>query len=234
VTDEFIGGLPIGPGPRVPMIICSPWTRGGFVDSNSYDHTSMLRFLETWTGVKVPNVTGWRRSVTGDLTAAFDFGHPDFSVPALPDTVPLITQSDAERNFPAVTAPAEGAQAMPAQEPGTRPHRPARFQPHADVTVNRSAFTVTATLTSTGPVGVSLQVFPDKYLPAAATPFTVVNGKAKTYQWSAASLFLHLPAEVCQRSDGDVSHKSSVTRDGLDVTDRAIMTTRFVSPKDPV
>ena len=51
VTNEFIGGLPIGPGPRVPMIICSPWTRGGYVDSNSYDHTSMLRFLETWTGV---------------------------------------------------------------------------------------------------------------------------------------------------------------------------------------
>ena len=64
VTNEFIGGLPIGFGPRVPMIICSPWTRGGFVDSNSYDHTSMLRFLETWTGVKAPNVT--RLAALGD------------------------------------------------------------------------------------------------------------------------------------------------------------------------
>jgi phospholipase C len=45
VTDEFIGGLPIGPGTRVPMIICSPWTRGGYVDSNVYDHTSVLQFL---------------------------------------------------------------------------------------------------------------------------------------------------------------------------------------------
>ena len=87
VTNEFIGGLPIGFGPRVPMIICSPWTRGGYVDSNTYDHTSMLRFLETWTGVPAPNITAWRRSVTGDLTAAFDFASPDFSVPALPDTV---------------------------------------------------------------------------------------------------------------------------------------------------
>ena len=76
MTNEFIGGLPIGFGPRVPMIICSPWTRGGFVDSNSYDHTSMLRFLETWTGVQAPNITSWRRSVTGDLTAAFDFAQP--------------------------------------------------------------------------------------------------------------------------------------------------------------
>ena len=186
VTNEFIGGLPIGFGPRVPMIICSPWTRGGFVDSNSYDHTSMLRFLETWTGVKPPNVTAWRRSVTGDLTAAFDFERPDFSVPALPDTVPLITQSDAEKSFPAVTPPAEGAQAMPAQEPGIRVHRPSQLMPHADVTVNRSAYTVTATMCNKGKVGVSLMVFPDKYLPASATPFTVVKGKDKTYTWTAS------------------------------------------------
>jgi phospholipase C len=186
VTSEFISGQPIGPGPRVPMIICSPWTRGGYVDSNSYDHTSMLRFLETWTGVAAPNITAWRRSVTGDLTAAFDFASPDFSVPSLPDTVPLITQSDAEKLFPAVTAPAEGKQVMPAQETGTRPHRASQLMPHADVTVNRTAYTVTATMTNTGSVGVSMLVFPDKYLTAAATPFTVVNGTSKTYTWTAA------------------------------------------------
>jgi phospholipase C len=186
VTDEFISGLPIGPGPRVPMIICSPWTRGGFVDSNSYDHTSMLRFLETWTGVKAPNITAWRRSVTGDLTEAFDFERPDFSVPALPDTVPLITQSDAEKSFPAVTPPAEGAQAMPAQEPGRRVHRPSQLMPHADVTINRSAYTVTATMSNKAKVGVSLIVYPDKYQTASATPFTVTRGADKTYTWTAA------------------------------------------------
>jgi phospholipase C len=186
VTNEFIGSLPIGPGPRVPMIVCSPWTRGGFVDSNSYDHTSVLRFLETWTGVQAPNITAWRRSVTGDLTAAFDFASPDFSVPTLPDTVPLITQSDAEKSFPAVAPPAEGAQAMPVQESGTRPHRPTQLMPHADVTISRSVYTVTATMSNTGQVGVSLLVVPDKYLTASATPFTVVNGTNKTYTWTAA------------------------------------------------
>jgi phospholipase C len=60
VTDEYIDGLPIGPGTRVPMMICSPLTRGGYVDSNVYAHTSMLRFLATWTGVKPANVTPWR------------------------------------------------------------------------------------------------------------------------------------------------------------------------------
>jgi phospholipase C len=185
VTNEFIGGLPVGFGPRVPMIICSPWTRGGYVDSNRYDHTSMLRFLEAWTGVRVPNITAWRRSVTGDLTAALDFTSPDFSVPALPDTVPLITRSDAAKSFPAVAPPAEGAQLMPVQESGTRPHRPSQVMPQADVTVNRSASTVTATMSNAGQVGVSLLVFPDKYLTASATPFTVVNGTSKTYTWTA-------------------------------------------------
>ncbi len=167
------------------MIICSPWTRGGFVDSNTYDHTSMLRFLHTWTGVRPPNVTAWRQSVTGDLTAAFDFANPDFSVPTLPDTVPLITQSDAEKSFPAVTAPAEGTQAVPAQEPGRRPHRPSRLMPHADVTVDRSNHTVTATMTNAGEIGASLFVVPDKFLAASATPFTVVKGASKSYTWTA-------------------------------------------------
>jgi phospholipase C len=186
VTNEFISALPIGPGPRVPMLICSPWTRGGFVDSNTYDHTSMLRFLQAWTGVKPPNVTAWRQSVTGDLTAAFDFAHPDFSVPALPDTVPLITQSDAEKSFPAVAPPAEGTQGAPVQEPGRRPHRPSRLMPHADVTVNRSARTVTATMTNTGEIGAALFVVPDKYQAASATPFTVVKGASKSYTWTTA------------------------------------------------
>jgi phospholipase C len=185
VTSEFIGGLPVGFGPRVPMIICSPWTRGGWVDSNRYDHTSMLRFLEAWTGVPAPNITAWRRSVTGDLTAAFDFASPEFSVPTLPDTVALITQSDAEKSSPVVAPPAEGAQVMPVQESGTRPHRPSQIMPQADVTINRSACTVTATMSNTGPVGVSLFVFPDKYLTASATPFTVVGGGSKTYTWTA-------------------------------------------------
>ena len=185
VADEFISSLPIGLGPRVPMIICSPWTRGGFIDSNTYDHTSMLQFLETWTGVQAPNVTAWRRSVTGDLTAAFDFTSPDYSVPTLPDTVALITQSDAQKSFPAVAPPAEGAQVAPVQEAGTRVHRPSSLMPHADVAISRSAYTVTATMTNSGSVGVSLLVFPDKYLTASATPFTVVNAAVKTYTWTA-------------------------------------------------
>jgi phospholipase C len=182
---EFIHGLPIGFGPRVPMLICSPWTRGGFVDSNLYDHTSMLRFLETWTGVRAANITAWRRSLSGDLTAAFDFAHPDFSIPDLPDTVPLIQQSDEEVNFPPVSTPALGSQVMPLQEPGRRPHRRANNQAHADVVVDRSKGLVVATLSNTGKAGTSLAVYPDRYETFTPTQFTVVSGTNPTYTWDA-------------------------------------------------
>jgi phospholipase C len=187
VTNEFIDGLPIGLGNRVPMIIASPWTRGGFVDSNTYNHTSMLQFLETWTGVRAANITSWRRSVTGDLTAAFDFAHPDFSVPDLPDTVPLILQSDEEENFPPVTTPAQGAQTFPAQEPGARRHRPSLHQPFADAVVHRGSGQVTATMSVRGKIGASLAVYPDAFLPPAAVPFTVVRGSDETYTWDTAA-----------------------------------------------
>ncbi|HEY2506920.1 MAG TPA: alkaline phosphatase family protein, partial [Streptosporangiaceae bacterium] len=185
-TDEFIDGLPIGFGNRVPMIVCSPWTRGGFVDSNLYDHTSMLRFLETWTGVKAANITDWRRALSGDLTTAFDFSRPDFTIPNLPDTVPLINQSDAEKNFPPITTPALGAQLMPSQEPGGRPHRPSNHRPQADASVNRASGQVTATMSNDGAtVGVSMAVYPDALLPFTPTQFLVMGGKGRTYVWDS-------------------------------------------------
>jgi phospholipase C len=80
------GGVagPIGLGFRVPMLVVSPFSRGGFVCKDVFDHTSLLRFLETRFGAEVPNLTTWRRSVTGDLTRAFNFARVDRSVPSLP------------------------------------------------------------------------------------------------------------------------------------------------------
>jgi phospholipase C len=68
---------PIGLGYRVPMIIASPWSRGGCVCSQVFDHTSVLQFLETLLTHKIgrpveePNISKWRRTVCGDLTSAF-------------------------------------------------------------------------------------------------------------------------------------------------------------------
>jgi len=186
VTDEYIDGLPIGPGTRVPMLICSPWTRGGYVDSNVYNHTSMLEFLATWTGVKPANVTPWRASVTGDLTTAFDFENPDFSIPG---NIPTLDQTWALTQLTggSTAPPAEGDQKMPVQEPGTRPHRPTNYRLHADVTVNRTTSQVTAALSNTGKVGASFAVYPDGILTFAPTPVTVQPGAAGSYVWDAVA-----------------------------------------------
>jgi phospholipase C len=84
-ADAITG--PVGLGFRVPCMVVSPFTRGGYLCSAVFDHTSTLRLIETRFGVPAPNISAWRRSVCGDLTAAFDFVNPpDPSVPSLPAT----------------------------------------------------------------------------------------------------------------------------------------------------
>ncbi|GAA5482047.1 phosphocholine-specific phospholipase C [Haloferula sargassicola] len=95
-TAEFDEhGHPIGLGYRVPMVIASPWTRGGKVCSQVFDHTSVLRFLEVFlshkTGapVREEHISDWRRTICGDLTSAFASG------PSSPLDPPQPLQRDA-------------------------------------------------------------------------------------------------------------------------------------------
>jgi phospholipase C len=132
------GGIrgPIGLGFRVPMLVISPFSRGGFVSSDTFDHTSVLRFLESRFGAEVPNLSAWRRRVTGDLTSAFNFVAPDPSVPPLPipsRSDPRVLNSDCptqapgfgSSSFPTVAGYPlpPPPQALPGQEPGS-PRRP--------------------------------------------------------------------------------------------------------------
>jgi phospholipase C len=100
------GGIrgPIGLGFRVPMLVVSPFTRGGLVCSKTLDHTSILRFLERRFGPKVPNLSRWRRSVTGDMTQAFNFAEPaNTTVPVLPSPSladPRVLGSDCPTQSP--------------------------------------------------------------------------------------------------------------------------------------
>ena len=119
-ADEFIDGLPIGGGFRVPCIIISPWTVGGWVCSEPFDHTSTIRFVERLTGVREPNITDWRRKAFGDLTGAFRLGQSAKSPPVLPDTsgaLHLARYSIA--NLPAPPIPGS-EQVAPIQEKGVR------------------------------------------------------------------------------------------------------------------
>jgi len=87
---------PIGLGFRVPAMVISPFSRGGIVNSDLFDHTSMLRFLETRFGAEVPNLTAWRRKTVGDLSSALDPKKVDLTVPALPSLTDQLARLNAE------------------------------------------------------------------------------------------------------------------------------------------
>jgi phospholipase C len=120
-------GLPVGAGFRVPAIVISPWTAGGWVCSEPFDHTSALRFLERVTGVMEPNISAWRRRTFGDLTSVFRFGDGPAPAPrTLRPTAESITPSvNAWSTLPARRLPPPRLpgphQLPPTQEPGTRP-----------------------------------------------------------------------------------------------------------------
>lgn len=124
-AGEFLNGVPIGSGYRVPCIIVSPWTAGGWVCSEPFDHTSVLRLMEAVTGVRAPNITDWRRGTFGDLTSAFRFGGQRSAPPTLPDTSgPLSLARYQAARLP--KPPIPGAdQRPPSQEKGARPRVPA-------------------------------------------------------------------------------------------------------------
>lgn len=144
------GRQPIGLGPRVPMLIVSPWSRGGWVCSEVFDHTSVLRFLEARFGVEAPHISAWRRSVCGDLTSAFDFsGSPESAV--LQFQVPGPIQSlHHPYAVPAV-------QSMPQQEPGSRPARALPYNLLVDARVEISRLYIL--FANQGKAGASFYVY---------------------------------------------------------------------------
>ncbi|GLZ35936.1 phospholipase C, phosphocholine-specific [Lentzea sp. NBRC 105346] len=150
-TDEWVGDRPLGLGARVPMTVVSPWSVGGYVCSQVFDHTSMTRFLERWLDVREPNVSAWRRAVSGDLTSAFDFDRrrtwPDVGEPA-----PVPPASPRWRPTPPAT------QAMPEQEAGRRRARPLPYQPDAQASLSDGK--VKLELSNSGKSSVHFALYP--------------------------------------------------------------------------
>ncbi|SHH20754.1 phospholipase C [Jatrophihabitans endophyticus] len=120
--DEFVDGLPVGGGFRVPCILVSPWTAGGWVASEPFDHTSVLQLLEQVTGVREPNISAWRRRTFGDLTSALRLRDATRRPPRLPDTAAQLAKAQDEvATSPAPELPG-ARQRRPHQERGHRPH----------------------------------------------------------------------------------------------------------------
>ncbi len=156
LDGENYKGEPVGLGPRVPLTIVSPWTKGGFVNSELFDHTSVIRFLEKRFGVTEPNITAWRRTVCGDLTSAFDFtaDQQDWNA-ALPDTDSYNAQADAAHLLPKVKRPHHAS--LPVQEAGQRPSRALPYDLEVTGAAEEGQFTLS--IDNRGSAGASFAVY---------------------------------------------------------------------------
>jgi phospholipase C len=160
---------PYGLGVRVPLLAVSPWSAGGWVCSETFDHTSLIRFLEARFGVEEPNITPWRRAVCGDLTSAFNFAGASDQVPPLPSVAAYKPNESTTPPSYHPVPPAVGS--VPTQEPGVRPSR--RLGYGFDVAFNAEPQTLTLAITNAGSLGVGLQA---RSLTIPGAPYTYTVG----------------------------------------------------------
>ena len=195
---------PIGLGFRVPLVVASPWTKGGWVNSEVFDLTSPLQFLEHFlekkTGKRITetNISGWRRLVCGDLTSIF---RPASAVDA-PPLEALGRNAYVERIFSAKMKGLPGnykrvdpaTPQWPQQEPGTKPACAIPYNPTvtAGLDVAGSSlsmrFALEGGMSKTKTVGVPFRVqaavpyLPDA-LPGRTWNFAVRGGEPLDYSW---------------------------------------------------
>jgi len=176
-NSQYASG-PYGLGPRVPMIAVSPWSKGGWVCSEVFDHTSVIRFIEARFGAHgnlgESNITPWRRAVCGDLTSAFNFVNPNDALPALPSTSGYVPP-DQLRHANYVPLPPT-VQAVPKQEPGVRPARALPYELFVRVAVSASSNTLKIRFNNTGQAGAVFLVYAANSTNAPRT-YTVEAGK---------------------------------------------------------
>ncbi|MFB0824031.1 phosphocholine-specific phospholipase C [Chromobacterium violaceum] len=206
---EFIGGKPIGLGPRVPMLVLSPWSRGGQVCSQVFDHTSVIRFLETWTGVQEPNISAWRRQICGDLSSALDFSSRNASVPAFPDTAALLTQAQQSKGWPAPTAPLPGQ--MPVPEGGRRPARALPYQCNAYGSTDLAGGIFWVHMQNSGSQAVHYAIYANQYRSDGPWQYDVAGGgeikdyfHAQTYGGGLYDLTVYGPNGFLRRFAGNL------------------------------
>ncbi|MBL8308447.1 MAG: phospholipase C, phosphocholine-specific [Rubrivivax sp.] len=170
---------PYGLGPRVPMFVVSPFSRGGHVCSEVFDHTSTLRLLEKRFGVACPEISAWRRAVCGDLTSAFDFKRGAAPPPRLPS---IAQEAARARALPGTTRPVPPAQPVPpVQPPGARPARALPYALQASCSVG--ARELTLNLDNRGRTGAVIHVYDRLNLAAAPRRYTAAVGQTLQDRW---------------------------------------------------
>ena len=160
INEAYAGstGNPAGPyglGVRVPCLVVSPWSKGGYVNSQVFDHTSLTRFIEAVFGPRVkgglsnPNITPWRAAVCGDLTSCFNFATPNSAVVSMPSTAAYAPPNGTRQTVGYVPVP-PAVQALPAQETGQRPARALPYEMHAYGVADAETGNVIITFATTG------------------------------------------------------------------------------------
>jgi phospholipase C len=180
---------PYGMGIRVPMVVISPWSKGGWVNSQVFDHTSLIRFIERRFSSELPgtmesNITKWRRAVSGDLTSAFNFTSPNDVTALLPSTVAYVPPDNKRHPDYVPTPPA--VQALPVQEPGLRPSRALPYELHVHATTDLQQGTVNLHFGNTGRSAAVYQVYSANEEKGPWT-YTVAPDTALSDSWNLTS-----------------------------------------------
>ncbi|HWY24054.1 MAG TPA: alkaline phosphatase family protein, partial [Nevskia sp.] len=195
-TNEFFAGNgsyaagPYGLGPRVPMTVVSPWSKGGWVCSQVFDHTSIIQFIEKrfgeqYPGIRESNISPWRRAVCGDLSTAFNFANPNEASPQLPDTAAYAPPDQLRHPDYAPVPPL--LQALPRQEPGLRLARALPYQLSASGRIDGAAGRFWIDFANTGEAGAAFQVYAANRADGPWS-YTVEAGKTLADYWSAAAV----------------------------------------------
>ncbi|MET8564031.1 phosphocholine-specific phospholipase C [Streptomyces flaveolus] len=174
---------PYGLGQRVPMLVVSPWSKGGYVCSETLDHTSIIRFIERRFGVQEPNISPWRRAICGDLTSAFDFSRKDTGRIVLPSTAGYRPKDHDRHPDYVPKPPASGT--LPRQEQGSRPTRPLKYAPVVDGSADTAAGKFTLTFGSGAHAGAVFLVTSNSRTDGPWT-YTTEAGKTLSDTWNSA------------------------------------------------
>lgn len=178
------GGV-YGPGIRVPMFVISPWSRGGWVNSEVFDHTSVIQFLEQRFGVKEPNISPYRRAVCGDLQSAFNFKTPNTS--PLDPLAGRRTKEEADQIRQAQAAkpqvPRPNNPDNPVQAAGIRPSRALPYILHCSALVDVQQQQVKLLFSNTGDAAAVFHVYNRLDLDAIPRRYMVESGKQLDDIW---------------------------------------------------
>jgi phospholipase C len=180
--DELMG-RPYGLGPRVPMVVISPWSRGGWVNGQVFDHTSVIRFLEERFGVKETNITPWRRAVCGDLTSCFDFKTPNAPVVAMPETKTVAAKAAALKGR--TKPPTPESIVAPVQATGARASRVLPYDLAVDDLGGEGALKLS--FVNMGRAGAVFHVYDVLAPEAGPRRYTVEGGKILAGEWPAGA-----------------------------------------------